>query len=334
MVKLSDLLRKSLEDKSSDKPGLISEAVQAKTDKESLPDVKKKYEETILQIKRIMDDIRDEKQVEGEEVVNIAKIIAESLRINNDALLFFASTTTNYEAKDDYFISHLVNTAILSGVLGLGLHLDENELVDLCTSALLHDIGLLKIPPEIMNKPDELTEKEYEQIKRHPSFGMELLTNINNLPTSVPEVIYQHHEREDGSGYPKGIKGNEISRYAKTVAIVEVYEALIHPRSYRTKENIPYNGVKKLIQEERYSLDSRLIKVFLNCITPYPPGSIVLLNNSEIGRVVAVNKTIPLRPVVQIFYDTKGKPPEETKIIDLSESPVLYIEKALEESEL
>ncbi len=333
MVKLSDLLRKSLEDKPSDKLGIISEAVKVKTDKESLPDVKNKYEEIILQIKRIMDNIRDEKQVEGEEVVNIAIIITESLRINNDALLFFASTTNHNEAED-YFISHSVNTAILSGVLGLGLNLDENELVELCTSALLHDIGFFKIPPKIINKPNELNEMEYERIKKHPSFGVELLKNIKNLPESVPEVIYQHHEREDGSGYPKGIKGNEISRYAKIVAIVEVYEVLIHPRSYRKKENIPYTAVKKLIQEERNSLDSRLIKAFLNCITPYPPGSIVLLNNSEIGRVVAVNKSIPLRPVVQIFYDTKGKPPEETKIIDLSESPVLYIEKALEESEL
>jgi HD-GYP domain-containing protein (c-di-GMP phosphodiesterase class II) len=334
MVKLSDLLRKSLEDKPSDKPGLISEAIQAKTDKESLPEVKNIYDDVILQTMRIIDDLRNGKQVKGEKIVNVAKIIAESLRINNDALLFFASTFSPHEVKEDYFILHSVNTAILSGVLGLGLNLNENELVDLCTSALLHDIGFLKIPQEVINKPKELTEKEYEQIKRHPSLGMELLKNIKNLPESVPEVIYQHHEREDGSGYPKGIRGNEISRYAKIVAIVEVYETLIHSRRYRKKENIPYNAVKKLIQEERNSLDSRLIKAFLNCITPYPPGSIVLLNNSEIGRVVAVNKTIPLRPVVQIFYDTKGKPPEETKMIDLSESPVLYIEKALEESEL
>lgn len=334
MVKLSELLRKSLEDKPFDKPGLISEAVQVKTDRESLAEVKNKYEETILQTIRMMDDIRNEKHVEGEKVVNIANIITESLRINNDALLFFACTTTNYRAQEDYFILHSVNTAILSGVLGLGLNLDENELADLCTSALLHDIGLIKVPKEIMNKPDKLADKEYEQIKRHPSLGTELLKNIKGLPESVHDVIYQHHEREDGSGYPKGIKGNEISRYAKIVAIVEVYEAMTHPRIHRKKENIPYNGVKKLIQEERNSLDSRLIKVFLNCVTPYPPGSIVLLNNSEIGRVVAVNKTIPLRPVVQIFYDIKGKPPVEPKMIDLSESPVLYIEKALEESEL
>lgn len=334
MVKLSELLRKSLDDKPSDKPGLISEAVKARADKESLPEVKNIYDDVILQTIQMMDDIRKGKQIEGEEAVKIAKIITESLQINKDALLFFASTTANYKAQEDYFISHSVNTTILSGVLGLGLHLDENELVDLCVSALLHDIGLLKISPEIINKPNELTEKELEQIKKHPSFGMELLKNINNLSESIPKVIYQHHERVDGSGYPKGIKGDEISRYAKIVAIVEVYEALIHPRRYRKKENIPYRAVKKLIQEERNSLDSRLIKVFLNCITPYPPGSIVLLNNSEIGRVVAVNRTIPLRPVVQIYYDSKGKPPEETKMIDLSKSPVLYIEKALEESEL
>jgi len=334
MVKLSDLLRKSLEDKSSDKPGLISEAIKAKTDKKSLPEVKHNYDDAILQTIRIMNDIKAEKKVEGEDVLNIAKIITESLRINNDALLFFASSTTHYDTREDYFISHSVNTAILSGVLGLGLNFGENELVDLCVSALLHDIGLLKISPEIINKPKELTEKEFEQVKKHPSLGMELLNNINNLPESVPDVIYQHHEREDGSGYPKGIKSNEISKHAKIVAIVEVYEALIHPRSYRKKENIPYIAVKKLIQEERNSLDARFIKVFLNCITPYPPGSIVLLNNSEIGRVVSVNKNIPLRPVVQIFYDIKGKPPEETKMIDLSESPVLYIEKALEESDL
>ena len=166
------------------------------------------------------------------------------------------------------------------------------------------------------------------------AFGLELLRNIKDLPKSAPEVVYQHHERINGTGYPEGKKGEEISEYAKIVALTEAYEAITHPRPYRRKKIIPYEGVKMIIQEERDSFDPKLIKVFINIVTPYPLGSFVLLNNNEIGRVVGINEDFPLRPVVEIFFNAEGKPPEKPTRIDLTQSPILNIEKAVDENNL
>jgi len=198
----------------------------------------------------------------------------------------------------------------------------------------VHDIGYLRISQEIINKPSKLSKEEYDQMKKHTIYGVELLDKIENIPECASEVVHQHHERIDGTGYPEGKKGEEISEYAKIVAIAEVYEAITHPRPYRREKIIPYEGVKIIVQNGKNSFEPELVKVFLNSISPYPPGSFVLLNNSAIGRVSSVNKGLPLRPVVEIFFDTDGKPPEIPIRVDLTKVPVLHIHKALDENDL
>ena len=138
----------------------------------------------------------------------------------------------------------------------------------------------------------------------------------------------------DGSGYPDGKRGDEISDYAKIVAIAEVYEAITHSRPYRREKIIPYQAVKTIVQKEKNSFAPEIIKVFLNSISPYPPGSFVLLNSGAIGRIISVNKSLPLRPVVEIFFDADGKPPEQPIRIDLAKAPVVNIDKALDEDDL
>lgn len=334
MVKLSDIIRKSSEDKLADKPGAMSEALKAKVEQASLPEVKKIYEDAILRLRLIMDDLREGKAVEGSEVISIAEVLLEKLRTSNNMIVSLMNIFAFYGEKEKFLHSHSVNSAILATNIGLNLGYDENELIDLCASTLLHDIGLLEIPPEILNKSEKLTEEEYALFRMHPVYGLEFLKNIKKFPKSSPEVVYQHHERVDGSGYPEGKKGDDISDYAKLVAIVEVYEDVTHPRPYRRKKNIPYEGVKLIIEKERDTFDPKFVKVFFNIVTPYPLGSFVLLNSNEIGRVIAINKNLPLRPVVQIFYDAGGKPPKNPKIIDLAKAPVLYVERAVDESEL
>jgi HD-GYP domain-containing protein (c-di-GMP phosphodiesterase class II) len=118
------------------------------------------------------------------------------------------------------------------------------------------------------------------------------------------------------------------------VAILEVYEALTHPRPYRRNKFIPYDAVKMIIQEGKNSFDPELVKTFLNYVTPYPIGSFILLNNGEIGRVVGVNEGLALRPIVEVYFDKEGKPPEKPTRIDLIKSSILYIEKAIDENDL
>jgi HD-GYP domain-containing protein (c-di-GMP phosphodiesterase class II) len=334
MVRLSEILRKAEEKKSQDRENILTEAVKLKKELGSLPGAKKIYEDAIIRTKTILADIKAGKTLDGKEILACAGKIVDGLQSNYNMLLSLLNIFTPFEEKEDFHHRHSVNTAILSTSLGLSLEYEKKKLIDLCTCALVHDIGMLRVPEEIVNRPSKLSRGEQNTIEKHPIFGLELLKNIENMPDEAADVIYQHHERVDGKGYPEGKKRDEISEFAKIVAITEVYEALTHPRPYRREKIIPYLGVKMIVQQAGVFFEPKLVKVFLNFITPYPLGSFVLLNNNEIGRVIQINEGLPLRPVVEIFYDSEGKPPDQPKTIDLSKSPILYIEKALAESVL
>ena len=334
MIKLSDILRKAQESKSSAKPGLISQAIQAK---EALVDMhasKRLYEDAILELRQVMDDALHGKKVQGGRLFSIAERIIQHLRVDRDTFVSFINIFGFLGETEDYLYSHSINVGILASGIGMALEYSENQLLDLCVSALLHDIGLLKVPEKIIKKPGKLDKDEFAQVIEHTSHGLELLQNISDLPESAKDVVYQHHERMDGTGYPEKRRSMEVSESAKIVAIVEVYEAMTHPRPYRGEKIIPYEGVRQVVQEAKSAFEPRLVKKFLSFITPYPLGSFVLLNNNEIGRVVKTYEDQPLRPVIEIFFDSEGKPPENPKRIDLSKSPVLHIEKAVDESRL
>jgi len=332
MIKLSDILRKAQESKSSSKPGLISQAIQAKEAMVDMHASKKLYEDAILELRQVMDDALQGKMVQGGRVFSIAEKIIQHLRVDRNTFVSFINIFAFLGETEDYLYSHSINVGILASGIGMALEYSEKQLLDLCVSALLHDIGLLKVPEKIVKKPGKLDKDEFAQVTKHTSHGLELLQNIRDLPESAKEVVYQHHERMDGTGYPEKRRSMEVSESAKIVAIVEVYEAMTHPRPYRGEKIIPYEGVRQVVQEAKSAFEPRLVKKFLSFITPYPLGSFVLLNNNEIGRVVKTYEDQPLRPVIEIFFDSEGKPPENPKRVDLSKSPVLHIEKAVDES--
>jgi HD-GYP domain-containing protein (c-di-GMP phosphodiesterase class II) len=334
MVKLSDVLRKAQEagTQAKDKPGLMSEAAKAKESSIDIHEMKIIYENAIVDLRKFMDDVLKGNKISGERVFNIAEKLVYHLRVDKDTIVSFINIFGFLGETDDYLYSHSLNVAILAGGIGMTLEYNEQQLLNLCVSSLLHDLGLLKIPEKIIKKPGKLTKDEFALIQKHCSYGLDLLDNISDIPESIKEVVYQHHERIDGSGYPEGKKGSEISESAKIIAMIEVYEAMTHPRPYRGEKIIPYDGVREVVQEAKKSFEPRLVKKFLRFITPYPLGSYVLLNSNEIGRIVQTYEDRPLRPVVEIFFDSKGKPPEEPKRIDLAKSSVLHIEKAIDDS--
>jgi len=197
-------------------------------------------------------------------------------------------------------------------------------------SALLHDVGMLIIPQDIVQKPDKLTKKEYDLIKMHPAYGVKFLQNIDNLPEMTEHVVLQHHEKITGKGYPEGLHKEQISKFAQIVGVVEIFEALSHPRPWRTKKIIPSEAVRIIIQENSSSYDKDVLRAFMSYVTIYPTGSLVQLNTREIGVVQIVNHDFPLRPVIEVIQDAKGRSLKEAKTIDLSKSPILYIEKAID----
>jgi HD-GYP domain-containing protein (c-di-GMP phosphodiesterase class II) len=334
MVKLSDMLRKAQEseERAKNRPGLLSEAIKAKEAPIDMHEMKRIYEDAFVDLRIFMDDVIEGKKITGKRVFNIAEKLVHYLRIDKNTLVSFINIFGYLGETDDYLYSHSINVAILASGIGMTLEYDKQQLLNLCVSSLLHDLGLLKIPEKIIKKPGKLSKDEFAHVKKHCAYGLDLLANISDMPESIQEVVYEHHERINGSGYPEGKKGPEISELAKIVAIIEVYEAMTHPRPYRTQKIIPYEGVREVVQEARRSFEPRLVKKFLRFITPYPLGSFVLLNNNEIGRIVQTDEDRPLRPVVEIFFDAEGKPPEEPKRINLAKFPVLHIEKAIDDT--
>lgn len=233
-------------------------------------------------------------------VDNIAKM-AKSLVIDilsNDEILINLIDLKSY---DDYTYRHSLCVAILSITTGISLNLSEHMLTEIATSALLHDLGKMTIPIDIINKPDLLTPEEYETVKRHPLIAVEQLKKKHLVSNAVLSGIESHHEKYDGTGYPYGLKGDEIPLYGKILAIADVYDALTSTRSYR-RACFPNEAIEYIMGCADVHFDYEILKAFLKNIAAYPVGTFVSLSDGNIAVVVKNTQLNALRPVVRIIY--------------------------------
>lgn len=230
---------------------------------------------------------------------------------------------------DDYLYAHSVETCILSVVLGISSKLDPVKLRDLAIGALLHDVGKVKIPLEIMNKPDSLTPEEWEQMKKHTVYGFEMLRRNDELSLLSAHVAYQHHERMDSKGYPRGLQGDDILVFAKIVAIADAYDALTCDKVYR-KRFLPHEAMEIIKSSAGTQFDVNLVKAFFENIALYPLGTQVELNSGEQGVVVKVEKGFSERPVVRVFADENGKEFDEPRNRNLMDELTVFITKVSE----
>ncbi len=234
-------------------------------------------------------------------------------------------------ASDNYLYDHMVNTTIMSIEVGLGLDYDKSQLNELGLAAFLHDIGMIKVG-KLSIQPRKLSEEEYNQIKNHPLYGAEILSKIKGISDPVIYVAREEHERQNGSGYPNGIKNGEISEYGRIVAIVDVYEALTHNRPY-SKKSSPHEAIKELIANDPL-FDPLILKVLIKKVGVYPISSLVELNSNEIGIVTMNNEGFPLRPVLQVLFDAKRNHLKNSRCINLAKQFNLFIKKAINDEEL
>jgi len=211
--------------------------------------------------------------------------IVEQISSNPDVLV----SLVDIKSYDSYTYSHSVNVCVLSVMLGLDKGMNKFDVKDLGEGAILHDIGKLFVPSEILNKRGPLTQEEFEIIKRHTRDGFEVLRKKNDISLFAAHVAYQHHERLDGSGYPRNLKGAEIHEYAKIVAIADSYDAMTSDRVYRSALT-PYEAVSILVKETDTKYDRELVGRFLKLVSTYPIGSVVRLNNGDVCTVVNVTK--------------------------------------------
>jgi len=240
---------------------------------------------------------------------------------------------SDIRSYDDYTFAHSVNVCILSLMTGITLGYNDTKLKELGIGALLHDIGKVSLDKALINKPEDLSREEYELIKHHPQLGFEILRKYDDISLLSAHVAFQHHERWDGNGYPRGLAGEAIHEYARIVAVAVVYDALLADRPYRSSYSVN-QAITILRRMAGVHLEKRCVDAFVVNIAIYPIGSIVELNSGVIGVVVDVNREMPNRPVVKVVYDKLTRRFYQAHEVDLSKLETVLITRILEEREI
>ena len=256
----------------------------------------------------------------------LVDMIAESVIRNQHALV----ALSRLKGADDYTYMHSVAVCALMIALAMQLGLNEDE-VRICGKAgLLHDIGKIAIPLEILNKPGRLTDEEFGLVRRHPQAGYELLFDVPGLPNIVLDVCLHHHEKFDGTGYPNGLRSNGISLYARMGAICDVYDAITSNRPYKAGW-CPAESLRHMADWTKHGqFDPVLFAAFVKCVGIYPIGTLLKLKSGRLAVVMDVSKSL-LRPVVKILYSTKSMtylPPQIVDLNLLSQEEIISQEEA------
>lgn len=257
-------------------------------------------------------------------IANLQRIVAALVKdlLTADGLLLKALEPG--ESQVDR-ARHMVNCAIFAVKIGQGVGAREEELPWLALAGSLHDIGMAIVPARILTKPSALTNEERDLVRMHPEKGFRILQGLGPEYEWLGNVVLQHHEREDGSGYPRGLKGEAIHEFAKIVGAADTYEALTHPRPYRPQPHYSLAVMKEILDAERQRFSGHILKGLIRGLSTFPIGSWVRLNTEETARVIRTNPAFPLRPAVEIVADAKGARFDQPRRVDLSANTLLYI---------
>lgn len=209
--------------------------------------------------------------------------------------------------KDAYTYEHCVDVSALSIIFGRQIGLPREIIDDLALGAILFDIGKMRVPSEILNKADKLTEEESVIIRKHVEYGLSIVSDLKELNSPVHDIIATHHERYDGSGYPNGLQKNSIPILGRIVGIVDCYDAMTSSRNYC--QAVPSEAVIRQLYSWRNKLfQDEIVEYFIQTVGIYPVGSVVELSNGEVGIVVSQNDLRRLRPSVMVVLDQDKKP--------------------------
>ena len=257
--------------------------------------IRETHEQATILIHTIMEDIHLGKSIDAAGAKKTVGRMVRSVLRNPDALVCFAQL----KKRDDYTALHCLRVSILALAFGRHLGFDEADLNLLGMGALLHDIGKMRVPDTILDKPGKLTDREYEIMKSHVPLGVEILERANAIPVKALEVTRLHHERYGGKGYMENLKGDQITEFGLISAIVDVYDAITSDRVY--KDGIAsLNALKRMYEWRGRDFHPALLQQFIQCIGIFPIGSVVVLNTNEVGVVRTLNREQRLKPQVML----------------------------------
>jgi HD-GYP domain-containing protein (c-di-GMP phosphodiesterase class II) len=264
----------------------------------------------------VLNAVRVGRTLDPERLKSAITSMTESVLRNPDALLLFSQL----RAKGEYTESHALDVSIYMITFGRFLQLEPGQIEFLGYLGLLQDIGKVRLPKELLEKRGRLTMEEFERAKLHVNYSAEILRATPGLPGDLARIATLHHERHDGSGYPKGLRGNEIGMVGSIAAIVDTFDALTVKRPYAEPVS-PSAAISMLYKWRGVFFDANLIEQFIRCIGIFPVGSLVQLNTGEVGVVVAQNLTKRLLPRVMVIRDAQGNPMQPHKMLDLARAP-------------
>lgn len=254
-------------------------------------------------------------------------MIIDDLSLHSDAMIMLM----DMGSVDHYLYQHSLNVCVYTTLLGISNGYSRDELTTLGMGALLHDIGKTQISINMLRKPGSLSNEEFEAMKQHARIGYELLKDEPNIPLLAAHCAFQHHERIDGSGYPRGIKGNEIHEYAKWIGLVDSYDAMTTNRVY-SAPMLPHHAMERLYAGTGTLYEQKMIQLFRDRVAIYPIGISVKLQTGETGIVADLNNSYPQRPIIRILYNEAGEEITSPYEIDLSKQLSMMIVGVNDES--
>lgn len=246
------------------------------------------------------------------------QIIGE-LRRNRNAM----DLLVQIQVKGGKAFNHSLNVCIYALATGVKLGLEDKELFDLGIGALFHDIGNLFLPRDMLDK-DELSEEEDEIVKGHPTYGFDYLRKYRGVSALIAQCAYQHHEKMDGTGYPRGLKGDQIHIYARIIAVADMFNALTMGK-VGEKQMLPHEAMEMINACCHTHFDPKVVAAFGKAIAVYPIGMQVRLNSGEMGVIVRHNNFAPLRPRVCIVRDREGRRLDKWRERDLAQELTLFV---------
>ena len=275
-------------------------------------EIKKEAKKTVHSI---MDDVRFGKQIETVKVENVVSQMIESIFRNQDALLSMG----RLKKADEYTYMHSMSVGVLMIAFGKHLGIDKETLTMVGVGAMMHDIGKMHVPQELLVSETKLDDYEYEIMKKHVVHSREILEKTEGISPKSIQIAAQHHERIDGSGYPGGLKGDEISTLGKAAAIADVYDAMTSKRNYQRRYD-PTEVLRKLFEWSEHYYDKKMVQQFIRCVGIYPVGTLVRLESGMLAVVLKHGEENLLHPTVKIIYNSIKNRYVKPSIIDLSEN--------------
>lgn len=271
------------------------------------------FDNTTHYINKALEDARLGTSIDTQQAKQLVSDLTDQVLASSHALVWL----TFLKSRDEYTANHCVNVCVLAISFGRCLGLDKRQLNLVGLGGLLHDLGKMRTPDEILNKRGKLTPEEFTIMKQHPELGFKLLKDEKNLSMEVLDIVLHHHERKNACGYPDELPEHKIPLLTQIVSIVDVYDAITSDRCYHDGIS-PYDALNSIYKWAEKDFNKELVESLIKCLGIYPIGSLVELDNGLVGVVISASKSARLRPMIMLVLDKNKKPFKQRKILNLA----------------